>query len=157
MAKRVAEVAALPVQDQHRRLWQELNGLRLTMRGLCYEIAARDTLPDLDSPLPPANRYRSTLYRDLETQALCRRFAATACRRGIIRFATSANAEAVQDFNLALSYFPDYPQAIENKGIVFFFSSRPDSARFYLSRFLTLDPQSTEIPKVRQILAKLGS
>ena len=136
---------------------QEWNGLRLTMRGLCYEIAARDTLPDLDSPLPPANRYRSTLYRDLETQDLCRRFAATACRRGIIRFATSANAEAVQDFNLALSYFPDYPQAIENKGIVFFFSSRPDSARFYLSRFLTLDPQSTEIPKVRQILAKLGS
>jgi len=28
LAKRVAEVAALPVQDQNRRLWQELNGLR---------------------------------------------------------------------------------------------------------------------------------
>jgi hypothetical protein len=135
---------------------QEWNGLRLTMRGLCYEIAAQDTLPDLDSPLPSPGRYRATLHRDLETQDLCRRFAATACRRGIIRFASNANADAIRSFDLALRYFPDYPQAIENKGIVFFFSSQPDSARFYLNRFITLDPQSPEIPKVRQILARLG-
>jgi hypothetical protein len=135
---------------------QEWNGLRLTMRGLCYEIAARDTLPDLNSPLPPPSRYDATLYRDLETQDLCRRFAATACRRGIIRFASNANAEAIRSFDIALQYFPDYPQAIENKGIVFFFSNQPDSARFYLSRFITIDPQSPEIPKVRQILAGIG-
>ena len=135
---------------------QAWNGLRLTMRGLCYEIAAQDTLPDLDSPLPSPGRYRATLHRDLETQDLCRRFAATACRRGIIRFASNANADAIRSFDLALRYFPDYPQAIENKGIVFFFSSQPDSARFYLNRFITLDPQSPEIPKVRQILARLG-
>ena len=134
---------------------QDWNGLRLTMHGLCYEVAARDTLPDLDSPLPPASRYHITIYRDNETRDICRRFAATACRRGIIRFAANANAEALRDFNLALQYFPDYPSAIEDKGIVFLYSDHPDSARFYLNRFVTLDPQSTEIPKVRQILAKL--
>jgi len=136
---------------------RDWHGLRLTMRGLCYEIEAPDTLPDLESPLPSPSRYRATQYRDVETQDLCRRFAATACRRGIIRFAANANEDAIRSFNLALQYFPDYPQAIENKGIVFFFSNQPDSARHYLNRFVTLEPASPEIPKVRQILAQLGS
>ena len=135
---------------------QDWNGLRLTMHGLCYEVAAQDTLPDLDSPLPPASRYRITFYRDLETQDICRRFAVTACRRGIIRLANNADAEAIRDFNLALQYFPDYPSAIENKGIVFLYSNQPDSARFYLNRFIALDPNSPELPKVRQALAQLG-
>jgi tetratricopeptide (TPR) repeat protein len=134
----------------------DLNGLRLTMRGLCYEVAARDTVPDLDSPMPPASRYHINAYRDPETQDVCRRFAATACRRGIIRFANNAYAEALRDFNLALEYFPDYPSAIEDKGIVFFYSNQPDSARFYLERYITLDPRSPEIPKVKQVLAQLG-
>jgi hypothetical protein len=136
---------------------RDLNGLRLTMRGLCYEVAARDTLPDLVSPLPPANQYRITMYRDPETQDVCRRFAATACRRGIIRFAANANVEAIRNFDLALEYFPDYPSAIEDKGIVFYYSNQPDSARYYLKRFVSLDPKSPEIPKVRQVLAQLGS
>ena len=135
---------------------QDWNGLRLTMHGLCYEVGAQDTLPDLDSPLPPASRYHITVYRDLETQDICRRFAATACRRGIIRFASNANAKAIMDFDLALQYFPDYPSAIEDKGIVFLYSNQPDSARFYLNRFIALDPQSPELPKVRQALGQLG-
>jgi len=135
---------------------QDWHDLRLTMRGLCYEIEAQDTLPDLESPLPSPSRYRATQYRDVETQDLCRRFAATACRRGIIRFATNANEDAIRSFDLALEYLPDYPQAVENKGIVLFFSDQPDSARYYLNRFITLEPESPEIPKVRQILARLG-
>jgi len=136
---------------------RDLNGLRLTMRGLCYEVAAPDTVPDLDSPLPPASRYHISAYRDNETQDVCRRFAATACRRGIIRFAMNNNAGAIRDFNLGLEYFPDYPSAIEDKGIVFYYSNQPDSARYYLKRFVILDPQSPEIPKVRQVLAQLGN
>ncbi|MBN2465564.1 DUF2723 domain-containing protein [candidate division WOR-3 bacterium] len=136
---------------------QEWEGLGLTMRGLCYEIGAEDTSPDLDSPLLPPSRYRSTLYRDLETQDLCRRLAATASRRGILQLAADNSAEAIRDFDLALQYFPDYPQAIENKGLVFFFSDQPDSARLYLNRFLELEPTSAELPKVREILARLGS
>ncbi|MCX6843565.1 MAG: DUF2723 domain-containing protein [candidate division WOR-3 bacterium] len=136
---------------------QDWNGLHLTMRGLCYEVAAQDTLPDLDSPLPPASRYHITMYRDLETQDICRRFAVTACRRGIIRLANNANTEAIRDFDLSLQYFPDYPSAIEDKGIVFLYSNQPDSARFYLNRFITLEPQSPELPKIREILARLGN
>ena len=67
------------------------------------------------------------------------------------------NAGAIRDFNLGLEYFPDYPSAIEDKGIVFYYSNQPDSARYYLKRFVILDPQSPEIPKVRQVLAQLGN
>jgi hypothetical protein len=136
---------------------QEWRGLRLTMRGLCYELAAQDATLDLSYPLPAPDRYRTTLYRDPETQDLCRRFAAAVCRRGIARFAQDDNAGAISDFNLSLSYFPDYPSAVENKGIVFYFSGQPDSARHYLNRFTVLDPQSPELPKVRQLLARLQS
>jgi len=135
---------------------QKWEGLRLTMRGLGYEIAGRDTVPDLDSPLLSASRYRSILYRDIETQDVCRRLAATASRCGILRFAAGNNSEAIRDFDLALQYFPDYPQAVENKGIVFYFSGQPDSARLYLERFIELEPTSPELPKVRGILARLG-
>jgi len=113
-------------------------------------------VPDLDSPLLSASRYRSILYRDIETQDVCRRLAATASRRGILRFAAGNNSEAIRDFDLALQYFPDYPQAVENKGIVFYFSGQPDSARLYLERFIELEPTSPELPKVRGILARLG-
>jgi hypothetical protein len=135
---------------------QDSNGLRLTVRGLSYEIGARDTIPDLDSPLLPSSRHRSTLYHDLETQDLRRRMAATASGRGILRFAADNSAVAIEDFDLALQYFPDYPQAVENKGIVFFFSNRPDSARYYLNRFTMLEPTSPEMPKVSGFLARLG-
>jgi hypothetical protein len=163
------QVMSLLVQDwlpSRRLFWfpadfsswpQNWEGLRLTMRGLCYEIGDSDTEPDLDSPLLPAGRYRSTLYRDLETQDLCRRLAATASRRGILQFAADNSTEAIRNFDLALRYFPDYPQAVENKGMVFFFSEQPDSARLYLNRFIALEPTSTELPKVREVLARLGN
>jgi hypothetical protein len=162
------QVMSLLVQDwlpSRRLFWfpadfsgwpRDWEGLRLTMRGLCYEIEGRDTVPDLDSPLLPSSRYRSTLYHDEETQDLCRRLAATASRRGILRFAADNSTEAISNFDLALAYFPDYPQAIENKGMVFYFSGQPDSARLYLERYIVLEPTSTELPKVREFLARLG-
>jgi hypothetical protein len=134
---------------------REWHGLRLTLSGIGYEISGRDTIPDLDSPLLPVSRYRSTLYRDFETQDLCRRLAATASRRGILQFAAERNTDALRDFDLAIEYFPGYPQAIENKGIVFFFTGQTDSARYYLKWFSTLDPGSPEIPKVRAFLSRL--
>jgi hypothetical protein len=167
-AKATAEqVMYLLVQNwrkAHRVFWfsgnfsdwpQDWHGLRLTMQGLGYEIEAKDTTPDLTSPIPSPGTYRTTLYRDPETQDLCRRFAATACRRGILWFAQDSSTRALTNFDLALEYFPVYAQAIENKGIVFFFSGQPDSARAYLERFIALDPSSPDIPKARQILSRI--
>jgi Tfp pilus assembly protein PilF len=72
-------------------------------------------------------------------------------------FGSGDAGRAISDFNLALSYFPGYPAAIENKGLVFAFSGQPDSGRIYLNRYLQLEPDSPEVPKVRQVLSRLGS
>ena len=130
----------------------------LHLHGLSYQYS---TAPDTSGHLaaktfPGTNRYRVTRFRDAETQNLCRRFAATVNRRGIRRFARDDAAGALGDFNLALEYFPDYPSAVENKGILFFFSRQPDSSRRYLQRFLELEPGSPETAKVRQFLNQLG-
>jgi len=63
---------------------------------------------------------------------------------------------AIKDSNTALEHYPDYPSAVENKGLVFYAAGQPDSAALYLVRFLTLEPNSPELQKVRAILQQLG-
>jgi hypothetical protein len=41
-----------------------------------------------------------------------------------------------------LEYYPDYPSAVENTGLVFYAEGRPDIAGVYLARFLALEPNS---------------
>lgn len=137
----------------------EWRGVPLRLTGLTYRLLDKhDSLPPLPEPaLPSPERYSTSLYLDPETQDVCRRFAAAANRRGIIRYGRGDIAAALEDFDLALEYFPDYPSPVENKGILFFFEGPRDSARFYLSRFLELAPASPEAPKVRDFLRELGN
>jgi len=137
--------------------WQ---GYRLALHGLAYQITTEEQLPTATAirfTFPGPDRYSTVRFRDSETGDLCRRFAATALRRGILHFAQNNPAAALQDFDLSLAYYPDYPAAIENKGLVFFFTNQPDSSRYYLNRFLELAPDSPEIPKVKSFLSRLES
>ncbi len=132
-------------------------GLVLRFNGLCYEFCTgpdSGPLPTLNA-LPRPDNYRVGRTRDPLTEDLCLRLAAAANRRGILRFSRDDAPGALQDFELALEYFPDYPSAVENKGIVFFYSHEPDSARRLLLRFLELDPESPEAPKVRLLLRQI--
>jgi hypothetical protein len=165
---RTAEIKATLVREwlgSARLFWiprdfadwpQEWRGYRLVLHGLDYQISEADLRPKMDFSLPGPERYRTTLFKDAESQDLCLRFAAVVCRRGILRFSLNDNAGALADFSRSLEYFPDYPAALENKGIVFSFAGTPDSSRFYLERFIRLNPGSPELPKVRQILGGLG-
>lgn len=134
-------------------------GHRLRQVGLCYELGVgEDTTlpPDFALYLPAPERYRTTMFRDPETEDLCRRFAATANRRGMLRFARGQSDSALADFTLALRYYPDYSSAVENTGLVLALTGRPDSARPWLERFLRMDPESPEAPKVRAFLARIA-
>lgn len=137
--------------------WQEY-GLRL--QGLTYQITTEESRNSGYIPhefsFPGPDRYRTTEFRDAETQDLCRRFAAAANRRGILRFSVGDGPGAIADFNLALNYFPGLFSAIENKGIVFFYSDQPDSARHYLNAYLKTSPNEQEAAKVRAFLKRLG-
>ena len=135
--------------------WYEFD---LNLRGLTYRYCAagdssRDTMV---FTFPGPERYSTDRFTDIETQDLCRRFAATVNRRGILRFGAGDNAGAISDFNLALAYLPGYPSAIENKGIVFYYSDQPDSARYYLNTYLQIGPDKEEIVKVKAFLNRLG-
>ncbi len=137
--------------------WQ---GWRVKFNGLTYELLpANDTLPAPPESLhlPGPERYQTLRFYDPLTVDLCRRFAATVNRRGMLKYARGDAGGAVADFNWSLQYYPDYPAAIENKGLVFAFEGQPDSARHYLCLFLELEPNSPEREKVKLILGRLGS
>lgn len=128
------------------------------LAGLTYRVRrAGDSVSMLPFALsfPGPDDYRTTTFRDPASIDVCRRFAATVNRRGMLNFGTGNSLDAIADFNLALAYFPDYPAAIENKGLVFASSGQPDSARKYLQRYLELEPHSPEVPKVRRVLEYL--
>lgn len=129
----------------------ELAGLTCRVRRTEDSI----TVKPFPISFPGPEHYRTTIFRDPASIDVCRRFAATVNRRGMLNFETGNPQEAIADFNLALAYYPDYPAAIENKGLVFAVSGQPDSARKYLNRYLELEPHSPEVPKVREFLARL--
>lgn len=129
----------------------------LRLNGLTFELSP-DTLSQelpIEFFFPGPARYRVGRGHDRETQDLCRRFAAAANRRGILKFKHGDNPGAFADFRLALEYFPGYPSAIENKGLVYFYASEPESARKYLNLFLETSPDVSEALKVRQFLDRL--
>lgn len=131
---------------------------RLRLNGLTYEFVHwSDTLtaPPETLHLPGPDRYRTNRFHDPLTIDLCRRFAATVNRRGMLRYARGDADGALADFNLSLRYYPDYPAAIENKGLIFAFEGPADSARHYLTRFLQLEPDSPERAKVELLLRRL--
>lgn len=136
--------------------WHEF---RLQMQGLTYRLLPASVPDSLHIPssftFPGPERYNTSLFREKESQDLCRRFAATANRRGILHFRTGDSTKALADFNLALRYFPEYASAMENKGIVFFYTGQPDSARHYLHAYLRTAPDAQEAAKVRIFLEKL--
>lgn len=136
--------------------WQ---GYNLKLNGLTYEfVKDADSLiePPDKLQIPGPRRYNTRRFYDPYTVDLCRRFAATVNRRGMMRYARGDVLRALSDFNLSLEYFPDYPAAIENKGLVYAFEGQADSAKFYLHRFLELDPHSVENEKVKSILNRLS-
>ncbi len=137
--------------------WHEF---RLQMQGLTYRLLPASAADSLYIPsnftFPGPERYNTRLFREKESQDLCRRFAAAANRRGILYFRVGDHAKALADFNLSLRYFPEYASAIENKGIVFFYAEQPDSARHYLQAYLNTAPDAQEATKVRMFLEKLG-
>lgn len=151
----------------HRVFWltknfgewaEEWAGYRLLFRGLTSELSARestvDHLPALDwLPLPARCRGRQT---DDYAEDVCRRYAAAFNRRGILKFGRDDAAGAQSDFDRALDYFANYPGAVENKGLVYYFTGQPDSARHYLERFAELEPTSPELQRVRQLLEGLN-
>jgi tetratricopeptide (TPR) repeat protein len=132
-------------------------GHRLVTRGLTSEFDAPDSalpvLPGLTALPAPALCRQAT--GDDYAEDACRRYAAALNRRGILRFARDDAPGAQADFDRALAYYPDYPGAIENKGLVFYLSGEPDSARLYLERFARLDPSSPEMQRVRSLLEGL--
>ncbi len=141
------------------RLLENWHHFRLKLHGLTYQFCpGSDTLTDPDFPLkfPGPEKYCATRFYDPYTVDLCRRFAATVNRRGMLKYARGDVRGALQDFNLSLKYYPDYSAAIENKGIVFYFEKMPDSARLYLNRFLKLEPHSPETEKVQLLLHHLA-
>ncbi|MFO7651175.1 MAG: DUF2723 domain-containing protein [bacterium] len=136
---------------------EEWAGYRLLFRGLTNEFSAREStvgdLPTLDwlpSPAVCAGRRADNYAEDV-----CRRYAATFNRRGILRFSREDASGAQADFDRALGFFTDYPGAIENKGLVYYFSGQPDSARRYLERFAALEPESPELQRIRPLLERL--
>ncbi|MCX7732905.1 MAG: DUF2723 domain-containing protein [candidate division WOR-3 bacterium] len=137
--------------------WQ---GWQCKFNGMTYELVSpTDTLPAPPESLhlPGPERYQTSRFYDPLTVDLCRRFAATVNRRGMLKYARGDASGAIADFNRSLQYYPEYPSAIENKGLVFAFEGKPDSARHYLRRFLELEPDSPEREKVKLILSRLGS
>jgi hypothetical protein len=132
-------------------------GHRLVYRGLTSEFDAADSalpvLPALTAFPAPALCRKGTV--DDYAEDACRRYAAALNRRGILRFARQDAPGAQSDFDRALAYYPDYPGAVENKGLVYYFSGEPDSARLYLERFARLDPLSPEVRRVRPLLDEL--
>jgi tetratricopeptide (TPR) repeat protein len=134
--------------------WRDLS---LTLHGLCYEVLAEPAISTTDPvfTFPGPDQYSTSRFRDPETRDLCLRFAATANRRGMLRHEAGNTDAALTDFDLALAYFPEYGAAVENKGLVHAISGEPDSARVYLVRYLELEPNSPEVPKVKSVLAGL--
>ncbi len=138
---------------------EEWRNFRLKLHGLTYEFRPQyDSLidPPANLTFPDPQRYRSLRRYDVATEDLCRRFAASINRRGMLRYAKGDITGALFDFNLSLTYYPEYSAAIENKGIVFALEGEPDSARFYLTKFLELEPNSQESDKVRMFLQKVS-
>jgi hypothetical protein len=135
-------------------------GFRLRLHGLTYQFRPfEDTTlePNIKFTFPGPDKYSTEKFYDPYAEDLCRRFAATANRRGMLRYARGDEIGAIADFNLALQYYPDYPAAIENKGLVFTLEGKSDSARFYLTKFIKLEPNSPEINKVKSFLNKLNN
>ncbi len=135
-------------------------GFRLRLHGLTYEFRPfEDTTLDsnIKFTFPEPDKYSTEKFYDPYAEDLCRRFAATANRRGMLRYARGDETGAISDFNLALQYYPDYTAAIENKGLVFALEGKSDSARFYLTRFIKLEPNSPEINKVKSFLNNLDN
>ncbi|MEO0082236.1 MAG: DUF2723 domain-containing protein, partial [candidate division WOR-3 bacterium] len=136
--------------------WREFP---LELHGLTYRLLSPGTKPkpadSIRLVFPGPDRYNTDRFLDVETQDLCRRFAAAANRRGILRFSTGDSKGALSDFNLALAYFPAYPSPVENKGIVYFYSDQADSAKYYLSAYLEIAPDNQEVIKVRSFLNRL--
>lgn len=135
------------------------HGYRLKFHGLTYEFRPfEDTIldPNIHFTFPGPEKYSTKKFFDPYAEDLSRRFAATANRRGMLRYAKGDIAGAIADFNLALQYYPDYPAPIENKGLVFALEGNPDSARFYLTKFIRLEPNSPEINKVKLFLNRLN-
>jgi tetratricopeptide (TPR) repeat protein len=143
---------------QDFQVWPEgWRGLNLRFNGLCYEyVPAPDSGPlPAEFAFPGPHEYSTGRFRDEYSRDLCRRFAATANRRGILHFSRENATAALRDFDLALGYFPDYPGAVENKGIVFYYENERDSSRLYLEKFLELAPLSPERGKVMSFLRNL--
>lgn len=131
---------------------------RLKFHGLTYEFRPPEDItlePDIKFTFPGPEKYSTKKFFNPYAEDLCRRFAATVNRRGMIRYAKGDITGAIADFNLALLYYPDYPAPIENKGLVFALEGYPDSARFYLTKFIRLEPNSPEIKKVKLFLNRL--
>ena len=142
--------------SQSLERWQNF---RLRLHGLTYQFRPLEDStiePEIKFTFPEPERYSTNKFYDPYAEDLCRRFAATANRRGMLRYASGDDTGAIADFNLALKYYPDYSAAIENKGLVFAMTGKTDSARFYLTKFIKLEPNSPEINKVRVFLNKLN-
>ncbi|MEO0073469.1 MAG: hypothetical protein ABIK43_02250, partial [candidate division WOR-3 bacterium] len=128
------------------------------LAGLTYRVRrAEDSVPIrlFTLSFPGPDRYRTSHFHDPASIDLCRRFAATVNRRGMLSFEVGNSQDAIADFNLALAYYPDFPAAIENKGLVFAMDGQNDSAIRYLQRYLELEPHSSEVPRVREFLKYL--
>ncbi|MEO0085292.1 MAG: hypothetical protein ABIK37_01535, partial [candidate division WOR-3 bacterium] len=135
---------------------REWRGFALILNGLSYRVSASPG----SSPVPALtflgpDHYSTDRFRDAETQDLCRRFAAAANRRGMLRFEREDPTGALADFDLALAYYPDYTAPIENKGLVYYFTNQPDSAEKYLTLFVLKDPRSPDSPKANSVLQQL--
>lgn len=143
--------------SQSLERWQNF---QLQLHGLTYQFRplGDSTIgPEIKFTFPGPERYSTNKFYDPYAEDLCRRFAATANRRGMLRYTRGDEIGAIADFNLALQYYPDYPAAIENKGLVFTLEGKSDSARFYLTKFIKLEPNSPEINKVKSFLNKLNN
>ncbi|MGQ9677743.1 MAG: protein O-mannosyl-transferase family [bacterium] len=128
---------------------------RLKLHGLTYEFCPpEDTVlePNIKFTFPGPEKYSAQKFYDPYADDLVRRFAATANRRGMLRYANGNIVGALSDFDLALRYYPNYTAPIENKGLVFALEGNPDSARFYLTKFIKLAPNSPENYKIKKIL-----
>lgn len=61
---------------------------------------------------------------------------------------------AIQEFRRALVKSPQHPIAHFNMGVVFLGAQQLDSARFYWSRYIEIEPQGPGADRARQLLAE---
>ena len=93
----------------------------LESHGVFYQFH-RDSIPPNDFAIdfPPLEKYQTDRLVNTDAITVAKKFAAAYNRRAIYRFQLRNTNGAIEDFNNALAYNPDYYQVHINLGLLYF-------------------------------------